>query len=90
LAVTVVYTQFIVLLMATSAPPEKANWNEAETATLVEYLWEHRSEAGDGGTFKDVTMRAAAEHIADKHTAGPIKLLKHCKTKWTGVSHQPC
>jgi hypothetical protein len=90
LSLAVVYTQFIVLLMATSAQQEKANWNDAETAGLVEYLWEHRSEGGDGGTFKDVTMRAAAEYIADKHTIGPIKLLKHCKTKYSSVSHWPC
>ena len=88
LAVTVIYTQLIVLLMATSVPQEKAIWNEAETAAFVEYLWEHKSEGGDG-SFKDVTMRAAAEHIADKHTAGPVKVLKHCKTKWTAVSHPP-
>jgi hypothetical protein len=87
LAVTVIYTQLIVLLMATLVLQEKAIWNEAEMAALVEYLWEHKSE-GDG-SFKDVTMRAAAKYIADKHTAGPIKVLKHCKTKWTTVSHPP-
>ena len=86
LSVAVVYTQFVALLMATSAQQEKAIWNEAETAAFIEYLWEHRSEGGDGGTFKDVTMRAAAEHIADKHTIGPIKQLKHCKTKYSRVS----
>ena len=89
LSLAVVYTQFIALLMATSGQQEKANWNDPETAAFVEYLWEHRSEGGDGGTFKDVTMRAAAEHIADKHDLGPIKLLKHCKTKYSGVSHRP-
>ncbi|KIM72681.1 hypothetical protein PILCRDRAFT_15911 [Piloderma croceum F 1598] len=62
--------------MATSGQQEKANWNDPETAAFIEYLWEHRSEGGNGGTFKDVTMRAAAEHIADKHDLGPIKLLK--------------
>ena len=86
-----VYTQFIVLLMATLAQQERENWDdEAETTAFVEYLWEHRSEGGDGGTFKDVTMRAAAEHIADKRTMGPIKLVKHCKIKYSAVSHRPC
>ena len=75
--------------MVVSTQQEKVNWNEAETATFIEYLWEHRSEGGDRGSFKDVTMRAATEHIADKHTAGPVKPLKHCKTKWSAVS-QPC
>jgi hypothetical protein len=90
LSLAVVYTQFIALLMATSGQQEKANWNDPETAAFIEYLWEHRSEGGNGGTFKDVTMRAAAEHIADKHDLGPIKLLKYCKTKYSGVSHRPC
>ena len=82
-------TQLIVLLMATSALQEKVNWNEAEMAVLIEYLWEHKSEGDEGVSFKDVTMRAAAEQIADKHTAGPIEVLKHLKTKWTAVSHPP-
>lgn len=87
LAVAAVYTQFIVLLMATSGPAERAEWNDKETNTFVEYLWEHRAEGGDGGNFKDVTFRAAAEHIADMLTAGRIKTPKCCKTKWTSVSH---
>ena len=89
LAVAAVYTQFTVLLMATSASTERADWNDAETTAFVEYLWEHRAEGGDGGNFKDVTFRAAAEHIADKLTAGPTKTPKRCKTKWTSVSHWP-
>ena len=44
--------------MATSGQQGKANWNDSETAAFIEYLWENRSEGGDGGTFKDVTMRA--------------------------------
>ena len=56
---------------------------------LVECLWEHKSEEGDGDSFKDVTMRAAAEYIADKHTTGPIRVLKYCKTKWSGGGHPP-
>ena len=75
--------------MTTPMQQEKVDWNEAETTAFIEYLWEHRSEGGDGGSFKNVTMRAAAEHIADKYTAGSIELLKHCKTKWATVS-QPC
>ena len=84
-AVVAVYTQFVVLLMATSA--ERADWNDEETAALVEYLWEHRAEGGDGGSFKDVTFRGASVHIASFLTAGPTKTPKRCKTKWTSVSY---
>lgn len=65
----------------------KANWNNnTETLALVDFLWEHRSEAGDGGTFKDTMFNAAADHIAKYWTTGPTKTAKRCKTKWAGVS----
>jgi hypothetical protein len=85
IAVVAVYTQFVVLLMATST--ERADWNEAETTAFVNYLWEHRAEGGDGGGFKDVTFRGASMHIASFLAAGPAKTPKHCKTKWTSVSY---
>ena len=86
IAVVAVYTQLVVLLMATSAPTERADWNEAETIAFVEYLHEHKAEGGDGGGFKDVTFRGASTHIANLLTAGPVKTPKHCKTKWASVS----
>ena len=58
-----------------------------ETTAFVEYLWEHRAEGGDGGSFKDVTFRGASTHIANLLTAGPVKTPKCCKTKWASVSH---
>ena len=42
---------------------EKANWNKAELAAMMDYLYNHRSEAGDGGSFKPVTFNAVALHI---------------------------
>jgi hypothetical protein len=36
---------------------EKAVWNDAETNILVDYLIEHKAEAGDGPNFKDMTYR---------------------------------
>jgi hypothetical protein len=78
---------FVSLLIATMSQEEgKANWNDAETLALVDFLWEHRAEAGDGGTFKDTTFHAAADHIAKDWTTGAAKTVKRCKTKWAGVS----
>ena len=87
LAVVTVYAQLVVLLMATLAPTEKADWNEVETTAFVEYLWEHKAEGGDGGGFKDVTFGGASMHIANLLSAGPVKTPKCCKMKWTSVCH---
>ncbi|KAF8811320.1 hypothetical protein BYT27DRAFT_7090095, partial [Phlegmacium glaucopus] len=61
---------------------EKASWNEKEVEALVNYLWEHRAESGDGGTFKDMTFNAIPGCIADLLTSGPAKTAKQCKTKY--------
>ena len=65
---------------------EKAVWNETETSALIDYLVQHKAEAGDGGNFKDATYNAAAEHITSLKTTGPAKSGKMCKTKWAAVS----
>ena len=78
---------FVSLLIATMSQEEgKATWNDAETLALVNFLWEHRAEAGDGGSFKDTMFNAAANYIAKDWTSGAVKTSKRCKTKWAGVS----
>jgi hypothetical protein len=77
----------IMALPSASAEKERAKWNDRETTELIQYLWEHRSEGGDGGGFKPPTFKAAAEHIAPYHTSGPVKTTKSVQTKWIGVSH---
>lgn len=80
------FVSLLVAKMSQAQDEGKANWNDAETLALVNYLWEHRAEAGDGGTFKDATFNAAAAHIAREWTTGAVKTAKRCKTKWAGVS----
>lgn len=88
--------QYTTLLIATpsemtQAPTgtssERANWNDEETTALVDYLYEHQSEAGDGGNFKQSTSNAAAVHIAPLLTLGTKKSGNMCKTKWESVSN---
>jgi len=90
LALTSICTQLVTIMsvqpQATTGGSEKARWNETETTKLVEYLWEHRAEGGDGGTFKTPTFNAAAQHIAEYRTSGPIKTAKNLQTKWSTVS----
>ena len=53
---------------------------------MMEYLWDHADEAGDGGNFKDSTYWAAAANIAFYHKGGPIKASKHVKGRYISVS----
>jgi hypothetical protein len=46
------------------------------------YLLEHKSEMGDGGSYKMGTFNAAANRIARHHTLGPVKTGKMCEGKW--------
>ena len=93
LALTAICTQLTTIMSvqhATSGSVEEkakvARWNDTEITKLVEYLWEHRAEGGDGGTFKPPTFNAAARHIAEYRTSGAVKTAKHLKTKWSSVS----
>jgi len=88
LALTALCTQLLAIMaLPAEKEKERADWNETETAQLVDYLWEHRAEAGDGGAFKAQTVNAAVKHIAPYLTAGPVKNAKSVKTKIKGVSY---
>jgi hypothetical protein len=68
-------------------PAPKAVWNDIETQELINFLHEKRSEP-EGGAFKMPTFNAAAKHIAQHLTQGPVKTGAMCKTKWNGVSNK--
>jgi hypothetical protein len=76
--------QYAALLMAASIE-SKAKWNEKETDALLDYLFAHKSEMTDGGTFRKTTFNAAALHIAEFFTDGAVKTGSMCKTKWQSV-----
>jgi hypothetical protein len=75
----------LVLMIPQSKSSPKAQWNEQEVTALLEYLNGHKAEAGDGGSFKMSTLNAAATHIQQHLTQGPVKTGRMCKTKWTAV-----
>ena len=71
-------------------PPKerKAHWSDQEMTQLIQYLHEHRSEGGDGGNFKNLTLNAAAWHLASLCTpdaSGDPKTAKQVKNKLDGV-----
>ena len=89
-AITVLCAQYTNVLMAstqaTTSSAERAQWNDQEVTALVDYLHEHRAEAGDGGSFKGSTFNAAATQLVPFLTSGPKKTGTMCKTKWLSVS----
>lgn len=98
IAITTICAQFTTLLMAQpelNAPKAAhAQWNDEETAALVDFMHDHASEGEGGGNFKPQVYTSAAESI--NHNAmlqalpsrkGPPKTMKMVKTKWTTVRH---
>jgi hypothetical protein len=43
--------------------PQRAQWNQKDENVLLDYLLEHKSEAGDGGNFKQAVFEAAAHLV---------------------------
>jgi hypothetical protein len=92
LALTAICTQLTTIMSAAVTGNEltdekaRCHWNDTETTHLVDYLWQHRAQAGDGGNFKTATFHAAAQHIAEFRTLGPVKTVKHLQSKWSTVS----
>ncbi|KAJ3742459.1 hypothetical protein DFH05DRAFT_1461558 [Lentinula detonsa] len=63
---------------------EPAQWNIAETKRLLDFLFERRSEAGEGFSFKLKTFNAASDHLATVPPArGGAKDGKSCQSKYT-------
>jgi hypothetical protein len=95
--ITAICAQYTTLLMAqpeVNALPQSrapsAHWNEAKTTALVDYLYDHRSEA-EGGNFKQQVLSSAAEFINNHEVLqstriGPLKTVKSTWNKWTLVS----
>ena len=79
LALATLCAQYATLAMATT--PDKANWNNEETASFVDYLHEHWSEITNFSMFKMTTFNTTAQYIARLLILTPMKMGKICKTK---------
>jgi hypothetical protein len=73
-------------LISTAPKTEKAIWNNTEITTFIDYLIAHKSEGGDGASFKSSTLIAALPVLVPLWTAGPIKTVTMCKGKWQTVN----
>jgi len=66
--------------------PAGAVWTSAEESAFVDFLVDHKAEAGDGGNFKTTTYQRVVGHLAPLRQRGAIKTVKACRNKWTAVS----
>ncbi|KAG1822056.1 uncharacterized protein BJ212DRAFT_1477885 [Suillus subaureus] len=64
------------------------HWNEDNIATLIDYLYEHHSQAEGGGNFKQQVLENAAVFInthepLQAKQSGALKTAKAVQSKWT-------
>ncbi|KAF9059979.1 hypothetical protein BDP27DRAFT_1190788, partial [Rhodocollybia butyracea] len=59
-----------------------AQWAHTDVTRFLDFLFEHQSEAGDSGNFKNTTFTAAALYLEETRTEGAVKNAAACKRKW--------
>jgi hypothetical protein len=60
-------------------------WLAEDEKAFLQYIFEHKSEAGDGMNFKITFWRLAAEHMKSWTSEGGEKNAEACKNKWVKV-----
>ena len=63
----------------------RTRWDTVSEAALITFLLEHKSEAGDGMSFKAPTFEKAAIHLIPFTLKGGAKNVASCKNKWARV-----
>ena len=73
---------------ADNPPPAEASgkeWSEADEIALIEYITEHKAEAGDGMKFKSLFWTGAAKMMVSHSSLGGVKTSQGCLSKWDRV-----
>lgn len=70
---------------ASSTAEPRCHWTEADELALINFLLDHKADAGDGYNFKPVTWNAAAVEMLKHTTKGGIKVASKCKAKYVAV-----
>ena len=60
-------------------------WTQEDETTLINFLITHKSEAGDGLSFKPSVWTAAAIYMQPVTTKGGPKHADKCRAKWGRV-----
>ncbi|KAF8585421.1 hypothetical protein K439DRAFT_1231579, partial [Ramaria rubella] len=60
-------------------------WGNSSLQALVNFLVEHKAEAGDGGNLPETVFNQAAQMLVPFYVRGAVKTAKACKQKWVRV-----
>ena len=63
----------------------RCDWSGKDEIQLINFLIEHKAEAGDSATFKPVIWNAATQLLEKSRVKGGPKTSKSCSDKWTRV-----
>ena len=76
------------LIMASSTKPkERTHWTDVEVDALVDCMFDHRAEAGDGN-FNNTTFNKVVNHLASAFPSDNPKTAAQIKSKWGTVRCQ--
>ena len=77
--------------IASAGPGDiKAFWTQDNEVALINYLINHKSEAGNGGNFKTNVFVGASQELTKTVSCGGLKTPAACKSKWAWVCTEPC
>jgi|ERR1700722_3185400 len=69
-----------------SSKRRSAAWQDSDVRALLNFLLEHKAEAGDGANFKPAIWNKAATMFSSiPHNIGGPKTANSCKNKWAKV-----
>ena len=77
---------FIIDITVISTGKPWADWSYANEVELINFILDHKAEAGDFATFKPTVWNAASQHLEQYWKKGGPKTAASCSSKWTQLS----
>ena len=68
-----------------STAEPRCHWTDADKLAFINFLLDHKAEAGDGGSFKANMWNVAAAEMLKHTTKGDTKVAGQCKAKYVVV-----
>lgn len=72
--------------MAKGTKAPAGRWTLQDEDKLVDFLFENRASAGDGGNFKESAFQEISAILTPLVSKGGPKTVRSCQNKWATVS----
>ena len=63
----------------------RCDWSDEDEIQLINFLIEHKAEAGDSAMFKAPIWNTASQLLEKSHVKGGPKTSKACSDKWMRI-----